>query len=295
MTVRKQPTKAEIAAELKRVKAELASLQKEVVASPESALDGVLSPSDTKDKEIPASEDKFAALFDLVTEIAARQREQDEELDRLKKRRKKNSNVGQREGDKFVRALNTRPARVWLGNRKDPYELNFQRRGMPGDVQAVPASLTATTVYQRNLGVIFEEVTPEEVAAIRYNTPISQSPLPQAEMVRSQDNVIAEGQWDEKTKTVVQRGLGPRYVDKPGSDPQVHEQLNRGVDPLAPKNLNLNERMAALANDPEGQAAFRQMQSLVEKGIIPEDVFNRPVVVEKVSESPARPTTFQPY
>ncbi len=106
----------------------------------------------------------------------------------------------------YIRNLTPMPVNVRLGSRKDPYYVRLERRGMKGDVHAVPVDLTEHPAFLNSKGKLFELLTKVQVEKIEYLEPgIVRDPVfttNRAEIVRPQDNVVQTAQIGDKHRLV---------------------------------------------------------------------------------------------
>lgn len=142
--------------------------------------------------------------------------------------------VGERPGDKIIRNLHNHPLRLRLGKPSDPYRVNLEPRGEPGDVDQIPRSLVGDLGYKRNLNRSFEEITSDEYDALveqyaGYSTGGYQGGYTDAELVLDSDRTIYD---TAQGGAVEPRGFGPKFLDVVGSDRQRNSAARdaMGVD-----------------------------------------------------------------
>lgn len=171
------------------------------------------------------------------------------------KKAKRRTPVGERDGDKTIRNLHPHQARFRLGNQRDPYRVILEGRGQPGDTDQIPASLVGDINYKRNFGRIFEEITLDEYDALQeqyagYGTGGYEGGYSEAELVQESARTI----YDSRDEG---RGLGPRYIDAVGSNPEVTRAARQAMGQV--DDLTFEERQEL--------DTFRRRQS----GLLPPD------------------------
>lgn len=129
---------------------------------------------------------------------------------------------------KWIRNLRGVPVhlRLYGEGRTDPYRIQLNRRGLPGDIHQVPANLTDDGTFVAGIDVLFEVITESEARSIQYNVATGYQGAPVV-VERPQDTVVSVvPDVDSKGKLI-----GPRVVRKPGSDRQ-YEDLAEGNQAL---------------------------------------------------------------
>lgn len=104
-----------------------------------------------------------------------------------------------------------------------PYRIELKPRGMYGDVHTVPANLIDNDTFVAGVDVLFEIITKTEANKIEY-APQGYQGIEAAKIVRDSETVISRTP-DVDTSP---RGMGPTYLNTPGSDADLHAKLAEG-------------------------------------------------------------------
>lgn len=183
--------------------------------------------------------------------------------------------VGERSGDRIVRNLHEKMVRIRLGNPRDPYRVNLEARGTPGDTDQIPASLVNDIGYKRNHGRTFEEITNEEYDALTdiysgYGAGF-QGGYDNVDMSYAEDRTIARLTDVSDPRS---RGVGPRYVDAPGSDPlaTAKARASAGQEYTAEEvaeyqRIRAQQQGLAMPdpNDPTGKQAMQNLHKKAQR------------------------------
>ena len=188
--------------------------------------------------------------------------------------------VGERPGDRIIRNLHPKQARARIGNPRDPYRINLEPRGNPGDTDQIPASLVNDIGYKRNLGKLWEEISQDEFEALTdqyagYGGGF-QGGYQDVEMSYDEDRTIYDSRDDQYDVRRPQTwpgyrggGVGPRISQAVGSDPQLTAAAQHAMgQEYTPEEVAEFQRIRAqqqgLAmpdpNDPNGRQAIQRIQ-----------------------------------
>jgi hypothetical protein len=202
--------------------------------------------------------------------------------------RKGRTPVGQRPGDKIIRNLHPNPLRLRLGKPSDPYRVNLEARGEPGDVDQIPRSLVNDLGYKRNLNRSFEEITEDEFNALTehyagLSTGGYQGGYTDAELVMDEDRTIYDSsaggiQYDVNDPRTwpghTHSGLGPKILDTVGSDRQVSSAVRDAygqtmdADDQAEFEIARRRMQGLLPPDPRDPSGAQAMAKLKRKAAI---------------------------